>query len=59
MVLIVIVITRFTHGGWIVVVLIPIIVFLFLQVHKHYVRTAAQLSLEDVWPAAALSRATG
>jgi len=28
-------------------VLIPIIVFLFLQVHKHYVSTAAQLSLED------------
>jgi amino acid transporter len=46
-VLVVIVITRFTHGGWIVVVLIPIIVFLFLQVHKHYVSTAAQLSLED------------
>ncbi|MEP7356999.1 MAG: APC family permease, partial [Anaerolineales bacterium] len=46
-VLIVIVITRFTHGGWIVVVLIPIIVWLFLQVHKHYLTTAAQLSLED------------
>jgi amino acid transporter len=46
-VLIVIVITRFTHGGWIVVILIPIIVFLFLQVHRHYVTTAAQLSLED------------
>ena len=46
-VLVVIVITRFSHGGWIVVVLIPIIVWLFLQVHKHYLNTAAQLSLED------------
>jgi amino acid transporter len=43
----VIVATRFTHGGWIVVVLIPIIVALFLLVHRHYRETAAQLSLDD------------
>jgi amino acid transporter len=46
-VLIVIVMTRFTHGGWIVVVLIPIIVALFLMIHRHYREAAAQLSLED------------
>jgi amino acid transporter len=45
-VLCVIVATRFTHGGWIVLVLIPIIVWLFLAVHRHYAATAAQLSLE-------------
>ncbi len=43
----VIVLTRFTHGGWIVVVLIPLIVWMFYQIHHHYVSTAAQLSLED------------
>jgi hypothetical protein len=43
----VIVATRFTHGGWIVVVLIPIIVALFLLVHRHYEETAEQLSLDD------------
>ena len=43
----VIVLTRFTHGGWIVVVLLPLIVAMFYQIHGHYVRTAAQLSLED------------
>ncbi len=46
-VLIVIVLTRFTHGGWIVVVLIPAIVALFLVIHRHYRDAAAQLSLED------------
>jgi amino acid transporter len=43
----VIVLTRFTHGGWIVVVLLPAIVWVFLRIHEHYRNTAAQLSLED------------
>lgn len=43
----VIVVTRFTQGGWLVVVLIPLIIWMFYQIHGHYVRTAAQLSLED------------
>jgi hypothetical protein len=43
----VIVLTRFTHGGWIVIVLIPLIVAGFLKIHKHYLMTAGQLSLED------------
>ena len=47
-VLCVIVATRFTHGGWIVLVLIPIIVWLFARVHAHYADTAAQLSLETM-----------
>jgi amino acid transporter len=46
-VLVVIVLTRFTHGGWIVIFLIPLIVAVFLQIHRHYVNTASQLSLED------------
>lgn len=46
-VLCVIIITRFTHGGWIVIALIPLIVWGFFQIHKHYVHTAQQLSLED------------
>ena len=45
-VLSVIIATRFTHGGWIVIGLVPLIVWMFFQVHRHYVRTAAQLSLE-------------
>ncbi len=43
----VIVSTRFTHGGWIVVALIPAIIGIFLSIHKHYVQAAAQLSLDE------------
>jgi hypothetical protein len=46
-VLVIILVTRFTHGGWIVVILIPAIVWMFLRIHDHYQSTAAQLSLED------------
>jgi hypothetical protein len=39
--------TKFTHGAWIVVLLIPILVMGFLMVHRHYAEVAGQLSLED------------
>jgi len=45
-VLAVILLTRFTHGGWIVVVLIPLIMGIFISVHNHYRSVAAQLSLD-------------
>ncbi len=46
-VLAVIVITRFTRGAWIIIVLVPLIVLLFQRIHRHYRETAAQLSLEE------------
>ena len=42
--------TKFSHGAWIVVLLIPTLVALFLTVHRHYETVASQLSLEDVPP---------
>ena len=45
-VLLVILITRFTRGAWIVAVLIPLLVLLFLSIHRHYAFVAARLSLE-------------
>jgi amino acid transporter len=38
--------TKFTHGAWIVVVLIPIMVLVFQRVNGHYALVADQLSLE-------------
>ena len=35
-VLIVIAVTKFTHGAWAVIVLIPLIVFMFRAIHGHY-----------------------
>jgi amino acid transporter len=48
--------TRFTHGGWIVVILLPAIIAMFLRIHRHYVNTAAQLSLEDYGAPARIRR---
>jgi amino acid transporter len=39
--------TKFTHGAWLVVLLIPLLVMAFLTVHRHYGEVAGQLSLED------------
>lgn len=50
LVLIVITITKFTHGAWAVVVVIPLIVFMFRAINGHYRLVAAQLSLDKVKP---------
>jgi amino acid transporter len=42
------IVTKFIHGAWIVVVLIPLIVFLFLRIHRHYFEVAKQLSTEGL-----------
>lgn len=36
---------KFALGAWIVMVLIPILVFLFYQIHRHYERVTEQLDL--------------
>ena len=40
--------TKFIHGAWIVVVVIPLLVLLFRAIHKHYVMVAKQLSTEGL-----------
>lgn len=47
-VLCVFVITKFLHGAWIVVVIIPLLVLMFRSIHKHYVGVAKQLSTEGL-----------
>ncbi len=41
-------ITKFIEGAWIVIVLAPILVLIFRRIHKHYVSIAAQLSIEQL-----------
>jgi amino acid transporter len=50
LVMVVIATTKFTHGAWIVVVLIPGLIALFLAIHRHYDDVARQLSVEDRVP---------
>jgi hypothetical protein len=45
-VMVVIGVTKFTDGAWIVMLLIPFLVTVFLMVHRHYDDVARQLSLE-------------
>jgi hypothetical protein len=40
--------TKFIHGAWLVVVMIPLLVFMFLAIHRHYVSVATQLSMEII-----------
>lgn len=43
-VLIVITLTKFTHGAWMVVILIPSLVFFFKQIKRHYLAVGHQLA---------------
>lgn len=47
-VLVVLVLTKFMHGAWIVVVIIPLLVAMFRAIHRHYVDIAAQLTTEGL-----------
>ena len=49
-VMLTIAVTKFSHGAWIVVLLIPTLVVMFLVVHRHYGEVARQLSLDDYSP---------
>lgn len=42
--------TKFIHGAWIVVVVIPLLVLLFRAIHQHYVMVAKQLSTDGLSP---------
>ena len=42
-VLVVVTIVKFTHGAWIVLVAVPILVTLMLSIRRHYRAVAAQL----------------
>jgi len=46
----VIIIAKFAEGAWVVVLLIPAIVLLFLGIQRHYANTASQLSLQGLEP---------
>jgi len=47
-VLCVLILTKFIHGAWVVIVLIPILVMMFRSVHGHYVEVASQLTTQGI-----------
>lgn len=40
--------TKFIHGAWLVVILIPMMVWLFLKIHRHYIRVKSILAASRV-----------
>jgi len=46
--LLVVSITKFSHGAWMTLLAIPALVIIFLKIRSHYVETARQLSLEGI-----------
>jgi len=46
-VMIIFAVTKFIHGAWVVLILIPTVVAFFLTVNRHYTSLARRLSLEN------------
>jgi hypothetical protein len=46
-VMLVFAVTKFRDGAWIIVILIPTMVYIFFRIHHHYKKLATSLSLED------------
>ena len=49
-VLVIVTMTKFVHGAWIVIVAMPVIISFFLGVHRHYERIGRRLRAEYVSP---------
>ncbi|BDU72869.1 APC family permease [Mesoterricola silvestris] len=46
-------VTKFVHGAWIIVVLVPTLVIIFFRIHRHYIRIRSLLAssrTEEVYP---------
>ncbi|WP_035814116.1 APC family permease [Jiangella gansuensis] len=52
-VLVVVLVTKFTHGAWLVVAMMPVLFLLMRGIRQHYDTTATELEVED-WPAESL-----
>lgn len=49
-VMIVFAITKFSHGAWFIILLVPALVYLFFRIHRHYKEVAKALSWESSPP---------
>ncbi|MDP3064360.1 MAG: APC family permease [Chloroflexota bacterium] len=56
--LMVIAATKFTHGAWLIVLLVPLFLYAFYRIHKHYEMVAEELSLDDFTPPAVPTKQT-
>jgi amino acid transporter len=50
-VMLVLMVTKFFEGAWIVMVAVPSLMWVFVKIHQHYEEVAASLTLEGLTPA--------
>jgi len=55
-VMVVFALTKFTDGAWFVILLIPLLVLGFSSIHRHYMKVANELSLDNYTPTSRLCR---
>lgn len=48
--------TKFTHGAWMVILIMPFIVYTLTRIHAHYLAVGKELSLLGATPPGALSK---
>lgn len=56
LVMLVFAVTKFTSGAWIVLLIMPALVFVFLRIHHHYRDLATDLSLDKPFPLPPVTR---
>ncbi len=49
-VMLILIVTKFAEGAWIVMIAIPALVFVFTQIYKHYQGVAESLTLDGITP---------
>ncbi len=49
-------VTKFRDGAWVVLVLIPLLIFVFFRINQHYEKLAEQLTLKNYQPGAPAHR---
>ncbi len=49
-VLLILAVEKFRDGAWIVIMILPLMILMFINIRRHYATVAAQLTLDDVQP---------
>jgi amino acid transporter len=49
-------VTKFTEGAWVIILIIPSLVLVFVAIHRHYLDMARRLSLDDFGAAPRIRR---
>ncbi|MBZ0297661.1 MAG: APC family permease [Anaerolineae bacterium] len=49
-VMLILMVTKFMEGAWVVILAIPLLMYVYTRIHKHYEEVAASLTLDGIQP---------